>query len=132
MMRASWLRCVTFHRTGAARTRRVSGRYWKPSFSENFKKIATWSEQRCTFSHFRDKDKNEVDIVLENRRGDVVGIKVKSSATVSTGDFSGMRKLAGACGERFVQGMVLYDHDQVVPFGENMFAAPLSCLWGGE
>ena len=98
-------------------------------FSE-LRKIATWSEQRCTFSHFRDKDKNEVDIVLENRRGEVVGIEVKSSATVSAGDFSGMRKLADACGDRFVQGMVLYDHDKVVPFGENMFAAPLSCLWG--
>ena len=98
-------------------------------FSE-LRKIATWSEQRCTFSHFRDKDKNEVDIVLENRRGEVVGIEVKSSATVSAGDFSGMRKLADACGKKFVQGMVLYDHDQVVPFGENMFAAPLSCLWG--
>jgi len=97
-------------------------------FSE-LRKIATWSEQRCTFSHFRDKDKNEVDIVLENRRGEVVGIEVKSSATVSAGDFSGMRKLADACGKKFAQGMVLYDHDQVVPFGENMFAAPLSCLW---
>ncbi|WP_417246806.1 ATP-binding protein [Celeribacter sp.] len=98
-------------------------------FSE-LRKIAAWSEQRCTFSHFRDKDKNEVDIVLENRRGEIVGIEVKSSATVSAGDFSGMRKLADACGDRFVQGMVLYDHDKVVPFGENMFAAPLSCLWG--
>ncbi len=96
------------------------------------RKIATWSEQNCSFSHFRDKDKNEVDIVLENRRGEVVGIEVKSSATVSASDFSGMRKLAEACGEKFVQGMVLYDHDQVVPFGENMFAAPLSCLWGGR
>jgi len=55
-----------------------------------------------------------------------------SSATVSAADFSGMRKLADACGEKFVQGMVLYDHDQVVPFGENMFAAPLSCLWGSQ
>jgi predicted AAA+ superfamily ATPase len=96
------------------------------------RKIASWSEQRCTFSHFRDKDKNEVDIVLENRRGEVVGIEVKSSATVSAADFSGMRKLADACGEKFVQGMVLYDHDKVVPFGENMFAAPLSCLWGSQ
>lgn len=94
------------------------------------RKIASWSEQRCSFSHFRDKDKNEVDIVLENRRGDVVGIEVKSSATVSAADFSGMRKLADACGSKFVQGLVLYDHDQVVPFGETMFAAPLSCLWG--
>ncbi len=59
-------------------------------FSE-LRKIASWSDQRCTFSHFRDKDKNEVDIILENRRGEIVGIEVKSSATVSAGDFSGMR-----------------------------------------
>ena len=98
-------------------------------FSE-LRKIASWSEQRCSFSHYRDKDKNEVDIVLENRRGEIVGIEVKSSATVSGDDFSGMRKLAEACGKKFVQGLVLYDHDQVVPFADNMFAAPLSCLWG--
>lgn len=97
-------------------------------FSE-LQKIVTWSDQRCTFSHFRDKDKNEVDIVLGNRRGEIVGIEVKSSATVSPKDFSGMRKLAEASGKKFVQGLVLYDHDQVVPFADNMFAAPLSCLW---
>ena len=97
-------------------------------FSE-LRKISTWSGQRCLFSHFRDKDRNEVDIVLENRRGEIVGIEVKSSATVSSGDFSGMRKLADACGGKFVQGLVLYDHDQVVPFADNMFAAPLSSLW---
>lgn len=100
-------------------------------FSE-LQKVATWSEERCSFSHFRDKDKNEVDIVIENRRGEIVGIEVKSSATVSSDDFSGMRKLAGACGDRFVQGIVLYDHDQVVPFADNMFAAPLSCLWSSK
>ncbi len=100
-------------------------------FSE-LQKIATWSEQRCLFSHFRDKDKNEVDIVLEDRRGQVVGIEVKSSATVSSSDFSGMRKLADACGDKFVQGIVLYDHNQVVPFAENMFAAPLSSLWSSK
>lgn len=100
-------------------------------FSE-LQKIATWSEQRCSFSHYRDKDKNEVDIVLENRRGEVVGIEVKSSATASSSDFSGMRKLADACGDKFIQGLVLYDHDQVVPFAENMFAAPLSSLWSSR
>lgn len=100
-------------------------------FSE-LRKIASWSEQRCSFSHYRDKDKNEVDIVLENRRGEIVGIEVKSSATVSSSDFSGMRKLAEASGKKFIQGLVLYDHDQVVPFAENMFAAPLSSLWSSK
>ena len=98
-------------------------------FSE-LQKIASWSDQHCAFSHFRDKEMNEVSFVLENYGGEVVGIQVKFSATVSTRDFSGLRKLAGACGKKFVQGMVLYDHDKVVPFGENMYAAPLSCLWG--
>lgn len=100
-------------------------------FSE-LQKIATWSDQRCQFSHFRDKERNEVDIVLENTRGEVVGVEVKASATVTSADFSGMRKLAEACGDKFVQGLVLYDHDQVVPFGDRMFAAPLSCLWSGK
>ncbi|SDE52789.1 hypothetical protein SAMN04488105_104320 [Salipiger thiooxidans] len=100
-------------------------------FSE-LRKIASWSEQRCSFAHFRDKDKNEVDLVLENRRGEVIGIEVKSSATVSAADFSGMRKLADACGDKFVQGMVLYDHDKIVPFGENIFAVPLSSLWSSS
>ena len=98
-------------------------------FSE-LQKIASWSDQHCAFSHFLDKEKNEVSFVLKNGSGEVVGIQVKFSATVSTRDFSGLRKLAGACGKKFVQGMVLYDHDKVVPFGENMYAAPLSCLWG--
>ena len=43
-------------------------------------------------------------------------------------------KLAGdgmpeACGKRFTLGLVLYDHDTVVPFGERLFAAPISTLW---
>ncbi|MCV0427193.1 MAG: ATP-binding protein [Roseibium sp.] len=100
-------------------------------FSE-LRKIATWSDQRCSFTHFRDKDRNEVAIVIENRRGEVVGIEVKSSATVMSKDFSGMRKLAEACGDKFVQGIVLYDHDQVVPFADDMYAAPISSLWSSR
>lgn len=100
-------------------------------FSE-LRKIASWSDQRCSFAHYRDKDKNEVDLVLENRQGQVVGIEAKSSATVSAADFSGLRKLAAACGDKFVQGMVLYDHDQIVPFGAKNFAAPISSLWSAK
>jgi len=81
------------------------------------------------FSHFRDHYKNEVDIVVENARGDVIGIEIKSSATVNEGDFTGLKKLQAACGDRFIHGYVLYDHAQSVPFAEKLSAAPLSCLW---
>ena len=92
-------------------------------------KLASWSQERYEFSHFRDKEQKEVDIVIEDRRGRVVGIEVKASATVNTRDFAGIRRLSEACGDRFVLGLVLHDHEQVVPFGERMLAAPISALW---
>ena len=57
-------------------------------------------------------------------------IEVKAAATVNAGDFKGIRKLAGACGKDFKLGIVLYDGDAIVPFGDRLFAAPVSCLWG--
>ena len=97
-------------------------------FSEVLK-LMTASDLRLTPHHFRDRDMREVDIVLERDDGMIVGIEVKASATVKAGDFSGLRALAEACGDRFEFGVVLYDSADVVPFGDRLAAAPLSCLW---
>lgn len=93
-------------------------------------KLVGWSNERFSLSHFRDKEQDEVDIVLEDRAGRIVGLEVKGSATVRNEDFAGLRKLAQAVGDRFAFGAVLYDHDQTVPFGERLAATPLSSLWG--
>ncbi len=92
-------------------------------------KLASWSERRLTFSHYRTKDQDEVDVVIEDRRGRIIGIEVKASATVKSDDFRGLRQLQQAVGDRFVRGLVLHDHDRVTPFGEKLQAAPLSILW---
>ncbi|EJN05979.1 ATP-binding protein [Phyllobacterium sp. YR531] len=92
-------------------------------------KLAGAGEERFEFSHFRDKEQNEVDIVIEDRRGRIVGIEVKAAATVSNSDFSGLRKLADASVDRFVSGFVLYDHHTAIPFGDNLHAMPISALW---
>lgn len=93
-------------------------------------KLTTWSDDRLSLTHFRDKELNEVDIVIEDRSGRIVGLEVKASATVRNEDFSGLRKLAAATGDRFAFGAVLYDHEQGVGFGDRLAALPLSCLWG--
>ncbi|MDE1994682.1 MAG: ATP-binding protein [Rhizobiaceae bacterium] len=92
-------------------------------------KLASGEQTRLEFSHFRDKQQNEVDIVIEDRRGRIVGIEIKAAASVSSSDFSGLRILAEASGERFVSGMVLYDHHKVIPFGDRLSAVPISALW---
>jgi predicted AAA+ superfamily ATPase len=98
-------------------------------FSEVLK-LTAWDADRYTLSHFRDKSGDEVDIVIENRAGDVVGLEIKASATVRGGDFNGLRKLCGAVGDRFKFGAVLYDSSEAVPFGDGLAAVPLSALWG--
>lgn len=92
-------------------------------------KLSSWYVHPLEFYHYRDKEKNEVDIIVRNQGGQVVGIEVKASATVTNADFSGLRKLAEASNDMFSLGLVLYDHDKIIPFGERLYAAPVSVLW---
>lgn len=59
----------------------------------------------------------------------IVGIEVKSSATVNSADFSGLRTLAEACRDKFAFGAVLYDSADLIPFDKKLAAVPISCLW---
>jgi uncharacterized protein len=97
-------------------------------FSEVTKQTG-WSDENYTLHHYRDKDQDEVDIIVEDDRGALVGIEVKASATVHATDFKGIRKLLDICGDDLKLGVVLYDGTKVVPFGDRLFAAPMSCLW---
>jgi len=98
------------------------------AFSEVLKQTA-WSDESYALYHYRDKDQDEVDIVVEDGRGATVGIELKASATVTSSDFKGIRKLQNICGDDLKLGVVLYDGTNIVPFGERLFAAPISCLW---
>ncbi len=88
-----------------------------------------WSEKRPALFHFRTQTGAEVDLVLENPAGGLVGIEVKAAATVSGQDFRGLRALADAVPRRFHRGVVLYTGAEVVPFGERLHAVPVSGLW---
>jgi Holliday junction resolvase-like predicted endonuclease len=73
----------------------------------------------------------EVDIVLECA-GTVAGVEVKAAATVTGDDFKGLRKLQEAAQRNFAAGVVLYDGDAVVPFGNRLYAVPISSLWSDK
>lgn len=93
------------------------------------RKQATWSESPIAFHHFRGRETEEVDLVLEDADGRLVGVEVKASATATAADFRGLRILAQAAGPRFAAGILLHDGDQVIPFGERLWAMPVERLW---
>lgn len=94
-------------------------------------KQAGWSKTEASLFHFRETTGREVDAVVENRAGEVAGIEVKSSSSISPSDFSGLKTLKEALKKRFVRGVVLYLGAEIIPFGDNLHAMPLSVLWGG-
>ena len=61
--------------------------------------------------------------------GRVIGIEVKSGATVRTEVLAGLRNLARLLGDRFVAGYALYTGQQTLPFGEKIRAVPMDALW---
>lgn len=91
---------------------------------------ASWARDAPTFWHYRDGDR-EVDTVIEHPSGAIVGVEVKASATVRPKDFSGLRHFRDNLGSRMKAGIVVYAGQRTLPFGEGLWALPLSGLWGG-
>ena len=63
---------------------------------------------------------------LFHRLGSVI---VEAKRFGTSADFRGLRKLKDACGPRFVAGVVLYDGETTVGFGEGLHAVPIRTLW---
>lgn len=94
-------------------------------------KHTAFSRQRLSLWHYRTQAHVEVDFVLENRLGQITGIEVKASATVDAKDFKGLRHLQETESALFQRGIVLYAGRELLPFGKDLWAVPLSLWWAG-
>jgi predicted AAA+ superfamily ATPase len=105
------------------------------AFLENFIvmeiiKQLSWSDLFLKPYHFSVHSGSEVDLVLEDRKKQLYGIEIKSTASVGQNDFKGLKRLAEIAGKKFQRGIVLYGGEHVVGgFGENLQAVPLSTVW---
>jgi hypothetical protein len=93
-------------------------------------KHTTTAEDDYRLLYYRDHDQIEVDVIIENSAGQLVGVEVKAAATVKESDLRGLKKLASVAGEQFKLGVLLYDGTETMPLGDGLWAAPLSTLWG--
>ena len=73
-----------------------------------------------------------MDFILENRLGQITGIEVNASATVESKDFKGLSHLEETESGIFQRGIVLYTGREIVPFGKDLWAMPLSVWWGTQ
>jgi uncharacterized protein len=92
-------------------------------------KLLSFSTIKAKLLHLRTSDGKEVDFVIERQNGQLAGIEVKSSSRLSIKDFNGLKVLQEVTSNNFVCGVVLYSGKEIVPFGDKLFAIPISTLW---
>ena len=104
------------------------------SVLENFvfmelKKLASWAPEKIDLYHFRTDTGHEVDFVLENRAGQVIGIEVKASETISPDDWKGLSVIESELEDKLVRSIIIYLGKEVMALSKKRVALPLSALW---
>lgn len=107
----------------------VAGHLLEGFVAGELRKQSAWAEESVRISHFRDRSAGEVDLILETPDGRVVGIEVKSSSRIGRNDAKWLAQLRDKLGRRFVAGYVLHTGPTGAPFGEKIFAVPISVVW---
>lgn len=94
-------------------------------------KQITWAEKKRVKMYYcrLSDNRTEVDIILEDERGKIVGIEVKSGETPGKDDFKHLKQMKEFVGEDFIRGIVLYSGQDKVPFGSETWAVPINDLW---
>jgi predicted AAA+ superfamily ATPase len=101
---------------------------------ENFvvmelRKQISWSRRQPEMFHFRTHTGQEVDIVLEEPNGSLVGVEVKASATIGADDFKSLRVFKETVGKRFRRGVLLHTGRESLAVGGGLHGLPVSALW---
>ena len=113
----------------APRTIEQSGGLMENFVMAELARQLTWSETPAALYHYRDRDGHEVDAVLEDNSGRVVGVEVKSAQSVRAEDLAGLRYLKEKLGSRMHAGYVLYSGTESLSFGDGLGCLPISSLW---
>ena len=108
---------------------RTYGALLESFVGNELRRLLTWHPRIVRMSHFRTKHGKEVDFVLSDQSGKLVGIEVKASRSINPKDFSGLEKLKELSGDKFKRGIILYSGTDVFKRGDH-YAVPISALWG--
>ena len=91
-------------------------------------KHSTYAKKTTRIYHYRD-DAYEVDLVLEQKNGNIVAIEVKSGTNIKEEHLKGLVQLAKNAGNCFLEGYIFYGGDKILPIskdGYTFWLVPLS------
>ena len=88
------------------------------------------AEDAYQLYHYRDKDKREIDFLIERDDRHKLAIEIKSGISIKKSDFRHIEWFRDNLSKGVpVIGVVLYAGDDILPFGKNLWAVPFDCMW---
>jgi predicted AAA+ superfamily ATPase len=90
--------------------------------------ISTLLDEKMELSFYRHKNNIEVDMIVENGKK-FIGIEIKTKSEINSKDLKGLQFLNEKYEDRFVQGYVFYNGDEVIKLPKQKITyLPLSLL----
>ena len=91
------------------------------------------SKEHFELYHYRDRDKREIDFIIQDRSGNIVAIEVKAGSAVDKKSFKHIEWFRKNMmkGQKFT-GIVLYTGEHIAPFGEGLWAVPIERIFGSH
>ena len=88
------------------------------------------ADGRYELFHYRDREKREIDFLIEREDNALLGIEIKAGSAVGKNDFKHLRWFQNNLAKKrpFV-GIILYTGEIPVSFGSNLWAIPFGLLW---
>jgi predicted AAA+ superfamily ATPase len=82
-----------------------------------------------TLFHYRDREKREIDFIVERDGGALLGIEVKAGSAVGASDFKYLKWFKAQHSNRPFTGIVLYSGVETLAFGDGFWAVPFAAIW---
>lgn len=80
--------------------------------------------------HYRDREKREIDFIVERDDGALLGIEIKAGSAIGQGDFKHLKWFQNNIAkDRPFTGIVLYTGEVASTMGANMWLVPYPALW---
>lgn len=92
-------------------------------------KQASWNDDVAGTGHWRTRDGDEVDLIIERDDGALLAFEVKAAARVSGKDLTPMAKLRAATGPKFLAGIALYLGQRTYTYDDRLHIMPIDRIW---
>jgi uncharacterized protein len=92
-------------------------------------KQAGWWDGPVATGHFRTRDGEEVDLLLERDDGTVLAFEIKTGTRIDSPDLAGIRALRSKIGHRLAAAIVFYTGAHAYTHEDGVQVMPLDTLW---